>query len=114
MLPVVPRGLSGLPAAAARGVAGEPRPVRSGVVVAHNDAAPYNAVWRDGKLVGFIDWDMAGPRWREDDLAWTAFSWVLLHARHVVAAEGFTDFAGAVPGSAPSSTATAHCSPSMR
>jgi hypothetical protein len=62
------------------------------VVVAHNDAAPYNAVWKDGKLVGFIDWDMAGPRRREDDMAWTAFSWVPLHARHVVAAEGFTEF----------------------
>ena len=30
------------------------------------------------------------PAW---DLAFTAFSWVPLHARHVVAAEGFTDFA---------------------
>lgn len=29
---------------------------------------------------------------RERDLAFTAFSWVPLHARHVVAAEGFTDF----------------------
>jgi aminoglycoside phosphotransferase (APT) family kinase protein len=67
-------------------------PYGPGVVIAHNDAAPYNAVWKDGKLVGFIDWDMAGPRRREDDLAWTAFSWVPLHARHVVAAEGFTDF----------------------
>jgi aminoglycoside phosphotransferase (APT) family kinase protein len=67
-------------------------PYGPGVVVVHNDAAPYNAVWRDGELVGFIDWDMAGPRWREDDLAWTAFSWVPLHARHVVAAERFTSF----------------------
>lgn len=63
------------------------------VVIAHNDAAPYNAVWNDADaLVGFIDWDMAGPRHRDDDLAWTAFSWVPLHARHVVEAEGFTDF----------------------
>jgi hypothetical protein len=35
-------------------------PCGLGVVIAHNDAAPYNAVWKDGKLVGFIDWDMAG------------------------------------------------------
>jgi hypothetical protein len=73
-------------------VAGEPCSVRSRGRGAHNDAAPYNAVWRDGELIGFIDWDMAGPRRREDDLAWTGFSWVPLHARHVVAAEGFTDF----------------------
>ena len=35
---------------------------------------------------------MAGPRRRADDLAWTAFSWVPLHAEHVVRAEGFTAF----------------------
>lgn len=64
-----------------------------GVLIAHNDAAPYNAAWDDaGGLVGFIDWDMAGPRHRDDDVAWTAFSWVPLHARHVVEAEGFTEF----------------------
>lgn len=66
----------------------EPGP---GVLIAHNDAAPYNAVWDGDRLVGFVDWDMAGPRLREDDLAWTAFSWVPLHARHVVSAEGFTE-----------------------
>jgi len=63
------------------------------VVIAHNDAAPYNAVWNDADpLVGFIDWDMAGPRHRDDDLAWMAFSWVPLHARHVAEVEGFTEF----------------------
>lgn len=82
----------------------EPGP---GVIIAHNDAAPYNAVWAEERpldrlherpgpgtsgLIGFIDWDMAGPRLRNNDLAWTAFSWVPLHARHVVAPEGFADF----------------------
>jgi len=64
-----------------------------GLIVGHNDAAPYNAVWRDGTLAGFIDWDFAAPVTREWDLAFVAFSWVPLHARTVVAAEGFTDFA---------------------
>ncbi len=63
-----------------------------GLIVGHNDAAPYNAAWRDGALTGFFDWDFAGPVTRDQDLAFTAFSWVPLHARHVVAAEGFTDF----------------------
>ena len=36
---------------------------------------------------------MAGPSTREADVAWVAFSWVPLHARRVVAAEGFTAFA---------------------
>lgn len=64
-----------------------------GLIVGHNDAAPYNAAWHDGRLAGFFDWDFASPVMPEWDLAFTAFSWVPLHARHVVAAEGFTDFA---------------------
>ena len=67
---------------------------RPGLVVAHNDAGPYNAVWDDrGQLTGFFDWDFAAPVSREADLAFTAFAWVPLHARDVVAAEGFTAFA---------------------
>jgi hypothetical protein len=65
---------------------------RPGLIIGHNDAAPYNAVWRAGRLAGFIDWDMAGPVTRAWDLAFAAFSWVPLHARHVVAREGFTSF----------------------
>jgi aminoglycoside phosphotransferase (APT) family kinase protein len=60
-------------------------------IVGHNDAAPYNAVWRDGQLVAFIDWELAAPVTREWDLAFVAFSWVPLHARTVVEAEGFTN-----------------------
>lgn len=63
-----------------------------GLIIGHNDAAPYNAAWREGELAGFFDWDFAAPVTPEWDLAFTAFSWVPLHARHVVAAEGFTDF----------------------
>jgi hypothetical protein len=40
-----------------------------------------------------LDWDFAGPATSQWDLAFAAFSWVPLHARHVVTAEGFTDFA---------------------
>jgi hypothetical protein len=66
---------------------------RPGLIVGHNDAAPYNAAWANGHLVGFFDWDLAAPVTREWDLAFTAFAWVPLHARHVVTAEGFTAFA---------------------
>jgi Phosphotransferase enzyme family len=68
-----------------------------GLVIGHNDAAPYNMVWRGGRLAGFIDWDFAGPVSPGWDVAYAAFSWVPLHARRVVAREGFTDFA-ARPG----------------
>ncbi|GIE84426.1 phosphotransferase [Actinoplanes regularis] len=66
---------------------------RPGLIIGHNDAAPYNAAWLDDRLVGFFDWDFAGPVTVEWDLAFTAFGWVPLHARQVVAAEGFTAFA---------------------
>jgi hypothetical protein len=66
---------------------------RPGLIIGHNDAAPYNAAWQAGHLVGFFDWDFAAPVTPEWDLAFTAFAWVPLHARHVVAAEGFTAFA---------------------
>lgn len=65
---------------------------RPGLIIAHNDAAPYNAVWAGGSLVGFVDWDMAGPATTDSDVAWVAFAWVPLHARAVVAGEGFTAF----------------------
>jgi aminoglycoside phosphotransferase (APT) family kinase protein len=64
-----------------------------GLIVRQNDAAPYNAAWNDqGQLVGFFDWDFAAPGTVEWDLAFTAFGWVPLHARHIVEAEGFTGF----------------------
>lgn len=66
---------------------------RPGLIIGHNDAAPYNAAWRDERLAGFFDWDFAGPVTIAWDLAFTAFGWVPLHAREVVAAEGFTAFA---------------------
>ena len=85
------------------------RPWQPGDIIGHNDAAPYNAVWRplasgpdisahshDGpgeRLVGFVDWDFAAPCPPIWDLAFAVFSWVPLHARDVVAAEGFTRFA---------------------
>lgn len=81
------------------------QPWQPGDVVGHNDAAPYNAVWRptagpdsgaapSAELVGFVDWDFATPCPPLWDLAFVVFSWVPLHARDVVAAEGFTDLGG--------------------
>ncbi|RFS81049.1 aminoglycoside phosphotransferase family protein [Actinomadura spongiicola] len=65
---------------------------RPGLVIGHHDASPYNAVWRDDDLVGFVDWDTAAPSTREFDLAHLALTWVPLHARHVAEFQGFTAF----------------------
>jgi hypothetical protein len=65
---------------------------KPGLVIGHHDAAPFNAVWRDRTLIGFVDWDTAGPSSRELDLAYVALTWVPLHARRVVAEYGFTAF----------------------
>ena len=45
-----------------------------GLIIGHNDAAPYNAAWHQGTLAGFFDWDFAGPAAPEWDLAFAAFS----------------------------------------
>ena len=42
-------------------------------VVCHNDVAPYNMVFRDGRLVGLIDFDTASPGPRIWDLAYLAY-----------------------------------------
>nr|BFE73598.1 hypothetical protein GCM10020092_068990 [Actinoplanes digitatis] len=49
-----------------------------GMIVGHQDAAPYNAVVDGDRLVGFCDWDIAGPSTRDWDLAFSALSWVPL------------------------------------
>jgi aminoglycoside phosphotransferase (APT) family kinase protein len=72
--------------------------LRPGEVIGHHDAAPYNAVWRPaptrsdpsgGELIGFIDWDLAGPAPPVRDLAFVALTWVPLTARDIAAADGF-------------------------
>ncbi|BBH63384.1 hypothetical protein ACTI_00690 [Actinoplanes sp. OR16] len=63
-----------------------------GLIIGHNDAAPCNAHYTNGRLIGFSGWDFAGPVTAEADLAFTAFAWVPLSARETAAAEGFTAF----------------------
>ncbi len=58
-----------------------PRPVparyRTGLV-SHNDVHPANLVFRDGRAVGLIDFDLAGPGSAAWDFAAAARSWVPL------------------------------------
>jgi Ser/Thr protein kinase RdoA (MazF antagonist) len=66
--------------------------MRPGLIVGHQDAAPYNAVIKGDRLVGFFDWDIAGPSSRDFDLAFSALSWVPLYTPSAVEQLGFHDF----------------------
>ena len=70
------------------------RPWQPGLLIAHLDASPWNAVWADGALAGFVDWDTASPSRREDDLAFSALTWVPLLTAEVAGPAGFGDAAG--------------------
>jgi hypothetical protein len=61
------------------------------LLISHLDASPWNAVWAGGELVGFVDWDTASPSRREDDLAFSALTWVPLLTPQAVAGAGFGD-----------------------
>jgi Phosphotransferase enzyme family len=61
-----PEALWGLPASSPR------------EVICHNDFAPYNCVFRNGKFAGAIDFDLCSPGSRIWDLAYTAYRFVPL------------------------------------
>jgi Ser/Thr protein kinase RdoA (MazF antagonist) len=56
------------------------RTMQPGWIVGHQDAAPFNAAMNGDRLVGFFDWDTAGPSTPDYDLAFSALSWVPLCA----------------------------------
>jgi hypothetical protein len=47
-------------------------------VICHNDFAPYNCVFRDGRFAGAIDFDLCSPGPRLWDIAYTAYRFVPL------------------------------------
>lgn len=58
-------------------------------VICHNDFATYNLVFRDGEVIGAIDWDFASPGPRLWDLAYLAYRLVPMSS--VDRADGFSD-----------------------
>ncbi|MGW0448781.1 phosphotransferase enzyme family protein [Streptosporangium sandarakinum] len=57
-------------------------PQRPAEVICHGDIAPYNCVFRDGRLVAFIDFDTVHPGPRVWDVAYAAYRFVPLAALH--------------------------------
>jgi hypothetical protein len=51
----------------------------AGSIVSHRDAGPWHIVARDGLPVAFIDWGLAGPVDRRDEIAATAWWNAQLH-----------------------------------
>ena len=47
-----------------------------GEVVCHNDLSPKNTVYREGLPVAFLDWDIAGPGRRVEDVAHVCWQFV--------------------------------------
>ena len=48
------------------------RPLAPGEIVRHGDLGTWNMIWRDGELVGLIDWDFAEPGLAIIDAAYAA------------------------------------------
>jgi hypothetical protein len=63
-------------------------------VICHNDWGPYNAIFRDDRLVAMVDWDFAQPGTRLADLAYAAYTWVPIQRPEDYAWQGASDTAG--------------------
>jgi hypothetical protein len=55
-----------------------PRALLTGEIICHHDFAPYNAVFKGGRLLGMVDWEGAGPGTIQEEIAFLAWQWVPL------------------------------------
>ncbi|MFI6130821.1 aminoglycoside phosphotransferase family protein [Micromonospora sp. NPDC051141] len=62
----------------------------SRLTICHNDVAPRNTVLRDGRPVGLIDWDLAGPEIPDWDLAHAVWQFAPLDDDRGCRQRGFT------------------------
>lgn len=74
------RALAPRPAAGFQLLPGWPR--RPAETVCHNDCGPWNVVYREGRAVALIDWDLARPGPASLDLALAAWHHVPLYDDH--------------------------------
>lgn len=62
-------------------------------VICHNDPAPWNTLFRDGRPAAFVDWDSAAPGTRLWDVGYLAWHWVPLWPDARARAHGFVELA---------------------
>lgn len=55
-----------------------------GKVICHGDWGKHNGVFKNGRLVGMIDWEWARPESRLFDIGWFALEWCPIGAPEVV------------------------------
>jgi hypothetical protein len=55
-----------------------PRALLPGEIICHHDFAPYNAVFKGGRLLGMVDWEGAGPGTIQEEIAFLAWQWAPL------------------------------------
>ena len=60
-----------------------------GQIIRHGDLGPWNTIWANTQLVGFIDWDSIEPGTCLEDLAQLAWYCVPLRDDHHARAAGF-------------------------
>jgi len=65
-------------------------------IIGHCDAAPWNIVSRNGRPIGLIDWEVAGPVDRLTELAMVAWNNAQLYDDDVAALNGLPDAASRV------------------
>lgn len=62
-----------------------------GDVICHNDAGPWNVVFRERRPVALVDWDVAAPGTRLWDIGYLAWHWIPLWPDDRAADHGFQD-----------------------
>ena len=67
-------------------------PMQATDIVCHGDFGPWNLVWREGKPVGILDWDLAYPGPARDDVAYAlVYSVPARTDGHAMQWQGFTE-----------------------
>lgn len=63
----------------------------AGEIIRHGDTGPWNSVWDNERIVGFIDWDLACPGTAREDVLETLWHVAPLYSETLCREVGFSD-----------------------